>query len=77
MIASGTAAIVMLSDTSELCGGVLWSVAVMLKVTFPALVGVPEITPVAPLRVSPSGSVPEPTDQMTVGVPPADVSVAV
>jgi hypothetical protein len=39
----------------------LASVSLILKVLVPALVGVPEITPVVGLRVNPAGSAPSPT----------------
>ena len=40
------------------------------------MVGVPEMTPVPALRVSPAGNVPFVTDQLYGGVPPVAASVS-
>jgi hypothetical protein len=50
--------------------GLVESVAVTVNVEAPATEGVPEIAPVALLRLSPVGSFPEVTDQVTGGRPP-------
>ena len=42
----------------------------MVKLKVPAPVGVPVIAPELPLRLSPPGSVPVPTDQLNGPVPP-------
>lgn len=57
------------------CWGVPESVACTVKVAVPAVVGVPEITPVAAFNVKPAGSAPMVTVQLTAGVPPLDCSV--
>lgn len=77
VITNGAAAMVMLSETSGVCGGVLWSVAFTLKSISPAAVGVPEMTPLVPFRLSPAGKVPELMLQVTGAVPPVEASVAV
>jgi hypothetical protein len=56
--------------------GVLESVAVTVKLSFPAAVGVPVMAPVPPFRVRPSGRLPELTVQVSGTVPPAAASVA-
>src|SRR5262249_8626573 len=64
---------VMLSALVPLCApAVTWTV----KLEVPAVVGVPEITPVAAVRVSPAGNVPLAIDQVYGGVPPVAASVA-
>lgn len=50
--------------------GVLESVAVTVKLSFPAAVGVPVMAPVAPLRVRPGGRLPELTAHVSGAVPP-------
>ena len=66
---------VMLSDWFTVCGGVPESVAVTVKGTVPAAVGVPEIAP-APLKLSPAGGLPLVTLQVIVPVPPEAASAA-
>jgi len=46
------------------------SLTIAPKAKTPLAVGVPEITPVAALRVRPPGRAPEDTDQVKAGVPP-------
>lgn len=46
------------------------SVAVIVKLNCPAVVGVPEMTPVVELSVSPGGSAPSETAKIYGGVPP-------
>jgi hypothetical protein len=53
------------------------SVTVTMKVYVPAVVGVPEITPVAGLRLSPVGRVPLVTDQVQGHVSGAATKVVV
>jgi len=56
-----------------LCGGLLASVAVTVKVVLPKAVGVPEITPTPlalPASVNPAGKVPAVTVQVIGSVPP-------
>jgi hypothetical protein len=48
-----------------------------VKLEVPAVDGVPEITPVPGVSVSPAGSVPLAIDQVYGGVPPVAVSVTV
>ena len=55
--------------------GALASVAVTVKVV-PDPVGVPVMVPVAPLRLSPAGSFPLVTAQLTGAVPPVEARVA-
>ena len=49
------------------------SVALTVKLAVPAVVGVPEMVPLA-LRFSPAGSEPVDTDQVYGGVPPVAAS---
>ncbi len=51
------------------------SVAAAVKVDVPAVVGTPDSTPVAPLRVSPDGAVPAGMDQVSGAAPPVTVNV--
>jgi hypothetical protein len=46
------------------------SVTVTVKLEVPAVVGVPEMTPVAGAKVRPVGRVPTVTDQVKGAVPP-------
>ena len=48
----------------------------MVKFEVPAVVGVPEITPVEELIDSPAGSVPTVTENVYGGVPPVACTVA-
>jgi len=59
----------------SVAAGMLESVTVMVKEDVPAVVGVPEITPVAPSNVSPAGRAPTVTAQVYVAVPPTTASV--
>jgi hypothetical protein len=65
---------VMLSGWFTVCGGVPESVAVTVKGTVPAAVGVPEMA--EPLKLSPAGRLPLVTLQLMAPVPPEDVSEA-
>jgi hypothetical protein len=65
----------MLSDWFTVCGGVPESVAVTVKGTVPAAVGVPEMAP-APLKFNPPGKLPLVTLQLIVPVPPEAASEA-
>lgn len=51
-------------ETDLLCVGLPASVTVAVKVAVPVPVGVPEIRPVLPARVSPAGRLPEVIDQV-------------
>jgi hypothetical protein len=51
------------------------SVARIVKLLDPALVGVPEITPVVALSDSPTGNVPALTEKVLVPVPPVALTV--
>jgi hypothetical protein len=53
----------------------LASVALTVKVEVAAALGVPVMTPVLGLRLSPVGNVPLETDQVTGAVPPVEVKV--
>ena len=65
---------VMLSDWFTVCGGVPESVAVTVKGTVPAAVGVPEMP--EPLKLSPAGKFPLLTLQLIVPVPPEAAKAA-
>jgi hypothetical protein len=56
-------------------GQLLASVAVIVKLNWPAVVGVPEITPVVALSVRPGGSAPLETEKVYGGVPPVAETV--
>lgn len=58
-----------------LCGGFSESVTLAVKGKVPVDVGVPEITPVEALRVSPGGKEPALIDHVYGFVPPDAVSV--
>src|SRR5215831_19154516 len=53
------------------------AVTLTVKPEVPVAVGVPEITPLAGVRVSPAGSVPLAIDHVYGGVPPVAVRFAV
>src|SRR5262249_3149348 len=64
---------VMLRALVTLCApAVTWTVTLEVRVA----VGVPEITPLTGVRVSPAGSVPLAIDHVYGGVPPVAASVA-
>jgi hypothetical protein len=64
----GTTGITM--EYGRLPGQLLASVAVIVKLNWPAVVGVPEMTPVVALIVRPFGSVPLETVKVYGAVPP-------
>ncbi len=66
----------MLKGALALCLGLPESVTWTVKLKVPAVVGVPAMTPVLALRVSPEGSAPLTTDQVYGEVPPDAESVA-
>jgi hypothetical protein len=69
---------VMLNDCAPVCGvGAVESVTLAVKLNVPAVVGVPEITPVNAARLNPAGSVPELTLQLYGVVPPLACNVVV
>ncbi len=71
------AATVMLSGCVAVsAAGVLASVTIAVKLNDPAVVGVPEIVPLATANVKPAGSVPALTLQLYGAVPPLAVNVA-
>ena len=76
MVIERAGMIVMLKAFEAVSAGVLESVAVTVKLAVPAVVGVPEITPVAPARAKPVGSEPAVTDQVMGAAPPVDVKAA-
>jgi hypothetical protein len=55
---------------ARLPGQLLASVAVIVKLNWPAVVGVPEMTPVVALSVRPGGSAPLETVKVYGAVPP-------
>jgi hypothetical protein len=70
------AATAMLSDCVAVsAAGVLESVTMAVKLNDPAVVGVPEIVPLAVASVRPAGSVPALTLQLYGAVPPVAVKV--
>ena len=68
---------VIASETLALWAGGPASETAIVKVVLCAKRGVPEITPVAGLSVSPIGSVPEVTAQVPAPAPPPESSCAV
>ncbi len=66
---------VMLSACEALCGGLLESVTFTVKLEVPAVVAVPEITPVLLFKLRPAGNVPVVMLHVTGGVPPLDCKV--
>jgi hypothetical protein len=56
--------------------GVEESVTLTVKLDVPVVVGVPEITPVLGVSLSPAGRVPTEIDQVYGTLPPVAVSVA-
>ena len=75
-VSLGAGAVVMDSEVLALWGvGVVESVAVTIKDEVPADVGLPEITPVPALRVSPPGRLPLEIDHEYGSVPPAAARV--
>ncbi len=71
------AATVMLSGfVATSAVGVVESVTSAVKLNDPAVVGVPEIVPLAAARVRPAGSAPSLTFQSYGAVPPVTVKVA-
>jgi hypothetical protein len=72
------AATVMLRDFVAVTAiGVVESVTSAVKLNDPAVVGVPEIVPLAAASVRPGGSAPELTLQLYGAMPPVAVKVAV
>jgi hypothetical protein len=72
----GAAATVMLSDCVAVsAAGMFESVTIAVKLNVPAVVGVPEIVPLAAANVKPAGSVPVLTLQLYGAVPPLAVNV--
>jgi hypothetical protein len=68
----------MLNDCAAVCGvGAVESVTLAVKLNVPAVVGVPEITPVDAARLNPAGSVPALTLQLYGVVPPLACNVVV
>jgi hypothetical protein len=66
----------MLNDCAAVCGvSAVESVTLAVKVSVPAVVGVPEITPVDAARLNPAGSVPALTLQLYGVVPPLACNV--
>ena len=68
--------IVILNWVDGIVAGVV-SVTFTTKLNAPVVVGLPEITPVVPLRVNPGGSEPLPRAQVYGGLPPVTPSVNV
>jgi hypothetical protein len=64
----------MLNALVAVCCGVLVSAACTVKFDVPAVVGVPEITPVPLFNVRPAGNVPSVTLHVIGAVPPLDCS---
>lgn len=73
VVSTPAAAIVMDKDCEAVLE--LASLTVTVKVDVAAVVGVPEITPVAPAKVKPAGRVPTVTAQVYGEVPPVAASV--
>jgi hypothetical protein len=69
----GTSGITM--EYGRLPGHPLTSVAVILKLKTPGVVGVPEIRPVDGLRVRPFGSAPDEMVKVYGGIPPVAETV--
>ena len=63
-------------DAVTVSGTSLWSTTCATKLLVPVCVGVPEITPVVALKVSPAGSDPLARLSVRAPVPPDAVSVA-
>lgn len=57
-------------EVDLVCAGLPASVTIAVKFAVPVAVGVPEIRPVAGVRVSPAGRLPAVTDQAKGVVPP-------
>ena len=66
----------MLNALVAVCAGLPESVTWTVKLNVPATVGVPEMTPVSLLSVSPVGSDPLAIDQVYGKVPPLAAKVA-
>jgi hypothetical protein len=70
LIVNGAGADTTTDNGSELvCAGVLESLTVIVKLVVPVAVGLPEMMPLAGLRVRPAGRLPV-TDQVYGAVPP-------
>jgi hypothetical protein len=68
----------MLNDCVAVCGvGAVESVTLTVKLNVPAVVGVPEIVPLAAASVRPAGNVPELMLQLYGVVPPLAANVVV
>jgi hypothetical protein len=66
----------MLNVAVAVCRGLLASVALTVKLYVPAVVGVPEMTPVLPDNLKPAGSAPPLIAHVYGVVPPLAASVA-
>jgi hypothetical protein len=72
------AATVILNDCAAVCGvGAVESITLTVKLNVPAVVGVPEITPVDAAKLNPAGSIPALTLQLYGVVPPLACNVVV
>jgi hypothetical protein len=75
VIVSGIAAITIDVVADFVWTGLPLSLTVTVKFAVPIVVGVPEMTPVEAARVNPDGRLPDVTDHVYAGVPPAACKV--